>query len=289
MDTHKKLLESQIFRAALFIPVIVGAIFLGVTAYFNSNYYACFTSDCINNFFTLYKFPLSIMGIGIPLSAIAAAIHRSEETSLQIRTSQNQLDETLKQNQFNNYIKHKEEFIELLERIGLVCNCRFNDPLHVYKKIFPKNNYQNVSFIAHCNDNLNSTPNVFLTDLKSDLWAFVAILYDKTSNNEKYTDAIFIIHNMTTILKIGRTPETELSSGSRKLIWPDNFATTSYDHIKYIILSLTSFSSYEEPVNQKRDNARALIKQLGSGTIRRKNLYAIDDLSSGIDDFLFDF
>lgn len=288
MDNHKKLLESQIFRAALFTPVVIGAALLGVTAYFNSNYSACFSSDCINNFFTLYKIPLSIMGIGVPLSAIAAAIHRSEETSLQIRTSQHQLDETLKQNKFNNYIKHKEEFLELLEKIGLFCSCKFNDPLHLYKQIFPNNNYHNISFTSHCPGDSDPIPNIFLTDLKIELWEFVHILYDETSDNDKYMDAIFKIHNITTALKLSRSPETHYSTGSKILIWPDNFTSISFNHINYILRSLTSFSSYEEPSNEKRDNALGLMRRQGSGSVRRHNLLGIDNLSSGIDDFLFD-
>jgi hypothetical protein len=287
MDNHKKLLESQIFRAALFTPVVIGAALLCVTAYFNSNYSACFSSDCINNFFTLYKFPLSIMGIGVPLSAIAAAIHRSEETSLQIRTSQHQLDETLKQNKFNNYIKHKEEFLELLEKIEVLCNCKFSDPLQLYKQIFPKNSYHNVSFIAHCKDDSDHIPNTFLTELKSELWDFVNILYNEKSDSSEYTDAIFTIHNITTTLKLSRSPDT-YSTGSKILIWPDNFASTSFDHIKHIIRSFTSFSSYEEPSNEKRDNALRLMRREGSGHVRQHNLLGIDNLSSGIDDFLFD-
>lgn len=286
MDTHKKLLDSQIFRAALFTPIVVGLFLLGVTAYSNSDYSFCFSSDCINNFFTLYKYPLSIMGLGVPLSAIAAAVHRSEEASLQIRTSQNQLEETLKQNKFNNYIKHKEEFIELLERIELICNCKFNDPLHLYKQIFPKNSYRKVSFSAHGIGDFNFLPNKFLRDLKGNLWDLVTILYDQASGPERLMDAFFIVHGMTRTLKLSRAKETQHSVTSNKLIWPDNFSATSFGNLKYIIQSLASFSSFEEPDSEKRNNARTLMDSQGSGKTKLSNMMAIDNLASGIDDFL---
>ncbi|MBI6690466.1 hypothetical protein YA0720_26750, partial [Pseudomonas carnis] len=209
-----------------------------------------------------------------------------EEASLQIRTSQNQLEETLKQNKFNNYIKHKEEFIELLERIELICNCKFNDPLHLYKKLFPKNSYQKVSFSTHNMDYFNFLPNGFLKDLKSDLWELVTILYDAASGHERLMDAVFIVHGMTRTLKLSRAKETQHSVVSNKLIWPDNFSATSFDNLKYIIQSLTSFSSFEEPENEKRNNAMALMKAQGSGKTKFSNMMAIDSMASGIDDFL---
>jgi len=226
------------------------------------------------------------MGLGIPLSAIAAAVHRSEEASLQIRTSQKQLDETLKQNKFNNYIKHKEEFAGLLERIELICNCKFNDPLFLYKQIFPKNSYQRVSFNAHGIGDFNFLPNKFMTDLKSNLWELVTVLYDDASGHEKLMDAVFNIHEMTKTLQLSRANDTQYSLESKKLIWPDNFSTTSFNHLKYIIKSLTSFSSFEEPNNEKRDNALALMKSQGSGKTKLSNIMAIDHLASGIDDYL---
>ncbi|MBV4486961.1 hypothetical protein HU727_015310 [Pseudomonas sp. SWRI153] len=286
MNTHKKLSESRIFQAALFTPLAIGSCLLTVIAYFNSNYSICFTSDCINNFFNLYKYPLSIMGLGIPLSAIAAAVHRSEETSLQIKASQNQLDETLKQNKFNNYIKHKEEFTEFLEKLEGVCDCKFTDPLYLYKSIFPKNSYRRVSFRAHGHHDLNLFPNKFLTDLKNNMWDFVAILYDDASDNKKLTEAILALHQITQSLKLSRNTTTKHDSETRNLIWPDNFSETSFKNLQRIIRSLASFSTFEEEQSEKRDNAMNLLRRQGSGHTRSRNLLAMDSLAAEIDDCL---
>lgn len=237
-------------------------------------------------FFTLYKYPLSIMGLGIPLSAIAAAVHRSEETSLQIRATEKQFTETLKQNTFNNYIKHKEEFIELLEKMEVVCDCKFSDPLHLYKQIFPKNNYKKLTFRAHGSHDLNIFPNTFLRELRSNLWEIVAALYDEKSDNEKLIETIYTIHEMTRSLKLSRSTDKQYPVESKKLIWPIDFSQTSFNHLKYITQNLISFSSFEEEDNEKRKNAMALMRLPGSGSNKFMNTHAIDDFTAEIDDYL---
>jgi hypothetical protein len=63
----------------------------------------CYTATCFNNSVTNYKVPLGILSILIPIIAVFAANHRSEQTKRQIVLSQ-------EQNNFTNYYKHLEEF-----------------------------------------------------------------------------------------------------------------------------------------------------------------------------------
>lgn len=57
----------------------------------------------INNYLSVFKIPLSITALIIPIVALLAANHRSEQTKLHILTTE-------QQNLFANYYKHIEEF-----------------------------------------------------------------------------------------------------------------------------------------------------------------------------------
>ncbi|MBH3371909.1 MULTISPECIES: hypothetical protein [Pseudomonas] len=107
---HKHLAKTLIFQVALGLPVLAGLL-LGLAIYAaESGLSACFSSDCVQTFFTIYKFPLAIAGLALPLVAMVAAIHRSMEAAIQIKITSGQFREALVNNRFGNYIKHREAF-----------------------------------------------------------------------------------------------------------------------------------------------------------------------------------
>ncbi|WP_330961181.1 hypothetical protein [Photobacterium sp. 53610] len=64
-----------------------------------------------NNFIVVFKVPLGVLALIIPLVALLAANHRSEQTKEQIRLNGIQ-------NNFSNYYKHREEFEKWLEQFN---------------------------------------------------------------------------------------------------------------------------------------------------------------------------
>lgn len=244
MNDYKKLGQSTIFNVAFYGPILLGLVLLLFTVYYNAEHSLCLSSECFNNFFTLYKLPISVMGLSIPLSAIAAAIHRSEETSRQILLTQSQFNETLAQNKFSNYIKHKEDFFDLIENMENVCKCKFNDPLGTYKKIFPKNSYSTLDFNSHPKDATQRT-NKLLETLQQTLWSATTVLFDPDSSEDQYITFMVEIHDLTLQLELSCDPDAKPERSSSKLTWPDNFAETSYKNLKYIINGLVSFSSFK--------------------------------------------
>lgn len=184
------------------------------------------------------------MGLSIPLSAIAAAIHRSEETSRQILLTQSQFNETLTQNKFSNYIKHKEDFFETIKNMENVCKCKFNDPLNTYKKIFPYNSYSKLDFKTHpriASHNLNE----LLDKLQHGIWSAAMVLYEPDASEDQYVAFIVEIQDLTEYLELSCAPEPEHEQSNSKLIWPDNYAETSYKNLNYIINGLITFSSFK--------------------------------------------
>ncbi|MBV7433913.1 hypothetical protein KRX19_02645 [Cardiobacteriaceae bacterium TAE3-ERU3] len=71
--------------------------------------YIDFSYNGFNSFIEIYRFSLGILALLIPLVALLAANHRSEQTKKQIEVANSQ-------NNFTNYFKHLEEFEKYIEK-----------------------------------------------------------------------------------------------------------------------------------------------------------------------------
>ncbi|MDH1632415.1 hypothetical protein [Pseudomonas mosselii] len=246
MTEYKKLSQSRAFQAALAVPIVCGlSLFLAaLTA--NENYKICFTSACIELFFNLYKYPISILGLAVPLSAIVAAIHRSNETAYQIKL-------TLSQNTFNNYTKHQEEFSKLLKELESLYDCKFSQPAALYKKIFPSNSYHSFSSVAH------DEGAELLNKLREGV-----IQSRRTTYSEKATDnelincisELYEISSTLTLLPTTPDPERDLSQYCA-IVWPTNYCRTTHSHLIRILKRISIFSSHTFspwPADSTRDN-----------------------------------
>lgn len=86
-----------------------------------------FRSDGFNLFISTFRFPLGILALVIPIVALLAANHRSEQTKEQIRI-------TGLQNNFANYYKHLEEFVKFSDKYPDVKSIDFR---YAHKKLYP--------------------------------------------------------------------------------------------------------------------------------------------------------
>lgn len=137
-------------KSFLHLKVVWGAIiFLAVLALVASIFIISNTrlicdpsAKGFNNFLSLFRFPLGMLGMIIPIVALLAANHRSEQTKEQIRV-------TGLQNNFSNYYKHMEEFCKYFEsrnKPGIhSLNTRY-----IHGKIYPK--LQQTGDFSICNE-----------------------------------------------------------------------------------------------------------------------------------------
>jgi len=86
-----------------------------------------------------------LLASSIPLVAIIAAIHRSEQTHNQINLANIQVKVTEVQNTFSNYFTHRNEFFNLLASLSERYPFDFVDPSGFYKRVFPDNNSKTMS------------------------------------------------------------------------------------------------------------------------------------------------
>lgn len=285
MTTHRKLGQSLLFRWALALPLLVGSLLLLLSLFNNPKLEPCFSSACVNYFFELYKYPLSILGLSVPFTAIAAALHRSEETALQISASSKQFEETLKQNIFNNYIKHKEEFFSLIEKIEINCQCRFADAPSLYKKIFPRNSYSSFDFVAHNEDDaLSDQPHEFLEKINRNVRRIPSTLYDPTTDSNALISLLLDIQETSNILQIKQASSISYKSESKMLVWPDEFAENTSKNLRFILKALTVFSFYK--VRDVKDDLAVNLRLPNSGSRKISNMRALDQLVVDIDEYL---
>lgn len=114
-EKHKPLASTWFFWTALIVPIFIGATLSVLISLSTNASELCFEPECIQRFFYIFKFPIAIAGLSLPLIAMVAAIHRSNEASLQIKISSAQYEEALKNNRFGNYLKHRESFEKLID------------------------------------------------------------------------------------------------------------------------------------------------------------------------------
>lgn len=148
---HKHLAKTKLFWLVLVIPIFFGTTLGFFIAAAEEPLEWCFNAVCVQTFFEIYKFPIAIAGVSLPLVAMVAAIHRSIEASLQISYASKQFGEVLSNNRFGNYLKHREGFEKLIEgycsRRHHRNGCKTFVLTHgLYGRLFPEASFGNVNW-----------------------------------------------------------------------------------------------------------------------------------------------
>ncbi len=130
------------FRLALGIPVFC-ALILCFPLWFNPSITFNLTPEGYSNFLELFKFPIGVLSLSIPLVAIVAHIQRTIQTSSQIEA-------TKKKNISDSFFSHHKFITEALGKLpsmkakagGENFEYKINDPYLVYNYLFEKSSYQ---------------------------------------------------------------------------------------------------------------------------------------------------
>ncbi|ELV8587877.1 hypothetical protein ACWOVX_000954 [Vibrio vulnificus] len=125
-DPNESFLSLKVLWVVVAIHVFF-AVLAFVTICVNTPLQWNLSANGFNSFISIFRFPLSILALIIPVVALLAANHRSEQTKEQIRVSNYQ-------NVFQNYYKHLDEFIKYSDAQNheLVCS-----PRHIHRLLFP--------------------------------------------------------------------------------------------------------------------------------------------------------
>ncbi|MDO6453870.1 hypothetical protein Q4490_09855 [Neptunomonas phycophila] len=102
--SNTTLTETLLFKLFFWSPVVISILIAIAIYFFNKEQITLSLNiSALDNLYSHFKLPLLILGSSIPLTALAASVHRSEQT-------QAQLTQQMLQNQFSNHFKHIEEF-----------------------------------------------------------------------------------------------------------------------------------------------------------------------------------
>ena len=217
---HRNLLRTWYFWCGLLIPLFLGFMLSLAVLYAEPKMMACYTSKCLQTFFELYKFPIAIMGISLPLVAMVAAIHRSLEAAYQINLVSEQLAENVKNNRFGNYLKHREGFDKVIQTV-----CAHDakgkdveigvDTATLYGEVFPESGYKKVGWNGEWSDlwleKMDSAVAIILSEMK------------KASSNQ-FDAEVFFMAAETVIrgMRLSHTPFISVALKDRaRLMLPD--------------------------------------------------------------------
>lgn len=133
-NDNPNLSQLKLFKLAYLIPffafiVFSCAIFIAEQLW---TYNFCFRSACIFNTYEIFKVPVWLLALSLPLTGLVAAHHRSVQAATQIQITESK-------NTFENYIKHKELFYTHIKNIQERYEVVFSDIDLLYEKIFPHN------------------------------------------------------------------------------------------------------------------------------------------------------
>lgn len=126
-DPEKSLISLGIFKAVILTHTIA-ALCLSIAIIYNSNLSPNFSYEGVNFFVEVFRVPLAILALIIPMVALLASNHRSEQTIAQIKSSTSQ-------NTFSNHYKHLEEFEKYCDTLFGESN-KVTRPRHLHRLIY---------------------------------------------------------------------------------------------------------------------------------------------------------
>ena len=129
-EPTRSFIEQRALRWVVGTILIVALSIAGVIiASSNLNFDPSYSG--FNHFLVVFRVPLGVLALSIPILALLAANHRSVQTSAQIESAAGQ-------NKFSNYFKHVEEFQKFFEQIGPIGKLADYQARDVYGCLFPK-------------------------------------------------------------------------------------------------------------------------------------------------------
>lgn len=129
MTPEAHLVDTSWFRAAIAVPI---SISIGVGLFFteHTSLSLARSPEGMNNFLQMFKLPLGIASLALPIVAVVAANHRSMQTAQQIKAQNSQ-------NIFSNHLEHKDFFAKFIDERKPFGSLTIQTA-RLYEALFPK-------------------------------------------------------------------------------------------------------------------------------------------------------
>lgn len=196
------------------------------------------TSEGVNYVvFELFKAPVAVAGFALPILGLIGLNHRSEQTKKQIASATLQLAISERQNLFNNYFKHLEEFKKHIESMDGERLLRVSSITHLHDRLFEgvkvfgdydicspaldellRNLKETVSFIENAN-NLSEIIN----------------FADEKEHHFSSIPSVFCIDKITTKAMIGKSSSKMVEEYTPLVITLSNGVVAYYRNLELVI------------------------------------------------------
>lgn len=154
--------EKSFFELPIVIwtfSIIVGfAIITAIFITYSSSLSLNTSYTGFNQFVTFFKVPLGILASAIPIVAVYATNHRSEQTKKQIEIANSQ-------NNFINHFKHIEEFEKYVHSHFSKSLTQLYSPRKTYQKLFPNSHKGDFTLSEELMSNIESASQNIVTCL----------------------------------------------------------------------------------------------------------------------------
>lgn len=127
LSPQRPLHSDMLFWLLILVPIFIGAAMILTTLPFCCSF--SWSAEGFNLFLELAKLPLYIAGLSLPLGTIYAVMHRSAQTSEQIKLS-------IELSKFNDFKEHRNAIIDEI-KLNLSKGLEGVDIKCMYKVIFP--------------------------------------------------------------------------------------------------------------------------------------------------------
>lgn len=181
---EKTLTQLSLFWLINGVLFLFALVITGIILY-KGNYYIDWSPEGFRFFLSEFAFPISILAIIIPTTALIATMHRSSQLSTQINL-------LMQQNNFANYYKHYEMFKSYYTEL-----CNDNDILNkkkcdkIYRRLFPNSKKGDFYVDKKLLKSINKLSKEYLDVL------------ERLNKNEEITYFEFILFSSDIIFKIG--------------------------------------------------------------------------------------
>lgn len=166
---HRSLGHQRLFWVAIFLPIFL-------FAYFGWFYWKGldfqWNSEGFSHFIAVSKFPLTLLALILPFTALVTSWHRSIQTAKQI-------EETQVKNTADLYYAHLKFFIERLEGNSLI-----RSPIQLHALLYPQMTYSNHSL----------KKNQSIVNSIKELQTNFSNIIDKWRDNGPNSTALLLVH-----------------------------------------------------------------------------------------------
>lgn len=164
-DAH--LINTWWFRSAIALPIII-AVIVGWFFTGDANLQFERSPEGMNLFLQMFKLPIGIASLAIPIVAVIAANHRSMQTAQQIK-------EQNAQNIFSNHLEHRSYFFKFISDFDPFKGEELTTP-RLYERLFPNALNGNLepdedflfSILIPCHEILEATEKTAIALIESD-------------------------------------------------------------------------------------------------------------------------